>query len=77
MHGVLHERLQMRDLVRAREEQQLAESLRRIYGRQVSVQVTIDPRVLGGLSVQVGHDLYDGTVLHRLSQARNALTGRS
>ncbi len=59
------------------EEQQLAESLRRIYGRQVSVQVTIDPRVLGGLSVQVGHDLYDGTVLHRLSQARNALTGRS
>jgi F-type H+-transporting ATPase subunit delta len=34
----------------------------------------VDPRVLGGVSVLVGSDLYDGTVLRRLNDTRNALT---
>ena len=37
---------------------------------------TVDPSVLGGMSVQVGADLYDGTVLRRLAEARNALAKR-
>jgi F-type H+-transporting ATPase subunit delta len=38
------------------------------------VKTTVDPRVLGGVRVRVGADLYDGTVAHRLAQARNVLT---
>jgi F-type H+-transporting ATPase subunit delta len=36
--------------------------------------VTIDPEILGGLSVQIGSNLYDGTVLRRLVETRAALT---
>ncbi len=56
------------------DEQRLGAQLAQRYGRQVSIQVIIDPEILGGLSVQIGSDLYDGTVLRRLSQARTALT---
>lgn len=55
------------------EEQRLGTALSTRYGRDVSVKTTIDPRVLGGARVQVGADLYDGTVAHRLAQARNTL----
>jgi F-type H+-transporting ATPase subunit delta len=55
------------------EERRLGATLSTRYGRDVSVKTTIDPRVLGGARVQVGADLYDGTVAHRLAQARNAL----
>ena len=34
--------------------------------------MTVDPEVLGGASVRVGSDLYDGTVLRRLNETRNA-----
>jgi F-type H+-transporting ATPase subunit delta len=56
------------------DEARLGTQLARRYGRQVSIQVTVDPEILGGLSIQIGSDLYDGTVLRRLNQARTALT---
>lgn len=56
------------------DEARLGAELARRYGRQVSIQVTVDPEILGGLSIQIGSDLYDGTVLRRLNQARTALT---
>ena len=56
------------------EEARLGGALAQRYGRQVSVRVTVDPEILGGLSVQIGSDLYDGTVLRRLLEARTALT---
>jgi F-type H+-transporting ATPase subunit delta len=58
------------------EEQRLGAALSARYGRDVSVKTTVDPRVLGGLRVRVGADLYEGTVAHRLAQARNALASR-
>ena len=51
----------------------LGAKLSELYGRQVSLKVDVDPAVLGGVSVRVGSDLYDGTVLRRLNEARNAL----
>lgn len=59
--------------LREAEESRLGEALSARYGRDVSVKTTVDPRVLGGARVRVGADLYDGTVAHRLAQARNAL----
>ncbi|WP_212996461.1 F0F1 ATP synthase subunit delta [Winogradskya consettensis] len=54
------------------EEQRLAAKLSDIYGRQVSLKVLVDPSIIGGLSVRVGSDLYDGTILRRLNAARQA-----
>lgn len=56
------------------DERRLGERLAQMYGRRVSVKVTVDPQVIGGLSVRIGSDLYDGTVLRRLTAARTALT---
>ncbi|GHJ50018.1 ATP synthase subunit delta [Catellatospora sp. TT07R-123] len=58
------------------EESRLASSLSGIYGRTISIKVTVDPTVLGGLCVKVGSDLYDGTVAKRLAAVRNALVGK-
>jgi F-type H+-transporting ATPase subunit delta len=54
------------------EEERLAAKLSGIYGRQVSLKIDVDPKVIGGVSVQVGSDLYDGTILRRLNQAKQA-----
>lgn len=60
----------------AEEEQRLVARLSAIYGREVTVKQSVNPEVLGGVSVQVGSDLYDGTVLRRLNESRNALAKR-
>jgi F-type H+-transporting ATPase subunit delta len=54
------------------DEQRLTAKLSDMYGRQVSLKVDVDPRVVGGVSVRVGSDLYDGTVLRRLNEAKQA-----
>jgi F-type H+-transporting ATPase subunit delta len=57
------------------DEERLAARLSQMYGRAVEVKSSVDPSILGGASVRIGHDLYDGTVLRRLLAARAALTG--
>ena len=54
------------------EEQRLAAKLSDMYGRPVSLKIDVDPKVIGGVSVRVGADLYDGTILRRLTEARQA-----
>jgi F-type H+-transporting ATPase subunit delta len=53
----------------------LAAVLKRLYGRQVHLNVDLDPAVLGGLSVRVGDEVVDGTVATRLGQAQRQLAG--
>ncbi|MEV8513154.1 F0F1 ATP synthase subunit delta [Dactylosporangium sp. NPDC051484] len=55
------------------EEQRLADRLAALYGRDVSLKVDVDPRIIGGVRVKVGADLYDGTVARRLAEAKTAL----
>jgi F-type H+-transporting ATPase subunit delta len=47
-----------------------------MYGRAVALKVVVDPSVIGGARVLIGSDLYDGTTLRRLNDARHALTGK-
>lgn len=55
------------------EERTLADKLSQMYGRQVSLKVEVRPEVIGGMSVRIGSDLYDGTVQRRLAEARAGL----
>ena len=57
------------------DEQRLGAKLSELYRREVTVKVTVEPRILGGMSVRVGPDLYDGTILRRLNDTRIALAG--
>lgn len=51
----------------------LTEVLGRIYNHPVSVQLSIDPALLGGLQVAVGDEVIDGAISSRLSAARAGL----
>jgi F-type H+-transporting ATPase subunit delta len=53
----------------------LSTALRRIYGRDIRINLDVDPEVLGGLRIQVGGELIDSTVLARLHIARRSLAG--
>jgi F-type H+-transporting ATPase subunit delta len=58
----------------AEQERRLAATLARIYGRQVSLRVGVDPDVLGGLVVKVNDEVIDGSVVSRLDTVRARLT---
>jgi F-type H+-transporting ATPase subunit delta len=51
----------------------LAETLTRVIGKPVVLQVTVDEAILGSVVVRVGNELFDGSIRSRLEQAREAL----
>ena len=53
--------------------ERLSNVLSRIYGRTISVQLDVDPEVLGGLQIRIGDEVVDGTIVSRLSRAANSL----
>ncbi|MBB4914545.1 F0F1 ATP synthase subunit delta [Streptosporangium saharense] len=67
----------VRSAVDLSEEQRrrLATWLRTSYGRDVHLNVEVDPRVLGGFSVRIGDDLIDTTIAGRIEEVRRRLAG--
>ena len=59
----------------ATQRRRLADALAASYGHQVHLNVVIDPSVMGGISVQIGDELIDGTAANRLAAVRRKLAG--
>jgi F-type H+-transporting ATPase subunit delta len=57
------------------DEQRLASILSRQYGRPVHLNIVLDPDVLGGVRVEIGDDVIEGTVASRLDDARRKIAG--
>ena len=57
------------------ERERLQSALSRQYDRQVHLNVVVDPGLLGGLRVEIGDDVIDGSVAGRLDDARRRLAG--
>ena len=55
------------------QRQRLATALSAIYHRAVQINVVIDAALIGGIRVQVGDEVVDGTILRRLQEAERAL----
>jgi len=53
----------------------LRAALQRIYHRDVVVHIAVEPNLLGGLRIQVGDEIIDGSVAGRLDTLRRALAG--
>jgi F-type H+-transporting ATPase subunit delta len=51
----------------------LASALAAEYGHRVHLNVVIDPKVAGGMTIRIGDDLIDGSVATRLATARRRL----
>ncbi|GAA2821219.1 F0F1 ATP synthase subunit delta [Kitasatospora paracochleata] len=58
-----------------RQKERLAAALAGLYGRQVHLNIDVDPAVQGGVRVQIGDEIIDGTVASRLEGARQGLEG--
>ena len=59
----------------AAQRRRLADALAASYGHQVHLNIVIDPAVVGGISVQIGDELIDGTAARRLAAVRRKLAG--
>ena len=53
----------------------LAQALSRATGRNVDLEVVVDPEILGGVVARVGDEIIDGTVRRRLELALERLAG--
>ena len=57
------------------DQQRLAAGLQRQYGRPVHLNIVVDPAVIGGIRVEIGDDVIDGTISSRLDDARRKIAG--
>jgi ATP synthase F0 subunit b len=55
------------------QQERLSQVLSRVYGHPVTVQMQLDPKLLGGLSISVGDEIIDGTLSSRLASAQTQL----
>jgi F-type H+-transporting ATPase subunit delta len=76
-----HRREQLIAVVRVATEltpqqrQRLARVLVAQHGQGVHLNVVLDPTIVGGMSVQIGDELIDGTAASRLAEIRRRLAG--
>lgn len=59
----------------AAQVERVAAGLTAQYGRNLRVNQILDPAIIGGLRVQIGDDVFDGSVATRLSELRLQLAG--
>ena len=53
--------------------EKLRVALTKEVGKEVHINIEIDPKVLGGMSIRYGDEIIDGTVINRLTEASRAL----
>lgn len=59
----------------AKQRARLAAALSKQVGREVELNVIVDPAIVGGIQVLIGDELIDGSIASKLEQARRKLAG--
>lgn len=57
------------------QKQRLGAVLAKLYGRAMHLNLDVDPTVLGGITVQVGDEVINGSIAERLDEATRRLAG--
>ncbi|MEW2401395.1 F0F1 ATP synthase subunit delta [Streptomyces sp. NPDC046862] len=52
-----------------RQKQRLGAALAKLYGRRMHLNIDVDPEVVGGIRVQVGDEVINGSIADRLEDA--------
>ncbi|MBG0852479.1 F0F1 ATP synthase subunit delta [Streptomyces spinoverrucosus] len=55
------------------QKQRLGAALAKLYGRQMHLNIDVDPEVLGGIRVQVGDEVINGSLADRIADAERRL----
>ena len=53
----------------------LAAALASQLGRQVHLNIELDPELVGGMTIRIGDTVYDGSIARRLGEAQRRLAG--
>lgn len=72
--NILHVALTTAVAVSDEQQQRIVESLKKRFGRQVRLDVQIDPGLIGGARLQVGDRVIDGSVRTGLDKLATALS---
>ncbi|WP_300682437.1 F0F1 ATP synthase subunit delta [Nocardioides sp.] len=59
----------------AEQQTRLAAVLAKQYGREIHLNTLIDPAVIGGIKIEIGDDVIDGSISNKLDDAQRALAG--
>ncbi|MEU0393173.1 F0F1 ATP synthase subunit delta [Streptomyces sp. NPDC006208] len=57
------------------QKQRLGAGLARMYGREMHLNLEVDPSVLGGIQVRVGDEVINGTIADRIAEAKRRIAG--
>ncbi|MFG2295617.1 F0F1 ATP synthase subunit delta [Streptomyces sp. NPDC048603] len=57
------------------QKQRLGAVLAKLYGREMHLNLDVDPEVLGGITVRVGDEVIDGSIAERLAEASRRMAG--
>ena len=52
---------------------ELVTNLKKKYGRDLTTEFVVNPKLLGGMRIRVGSDVWDGTVRNRLERLQQEL----
>jgi len=73
--GIVRARVTAAHTLDAAQQQALAKKLQDITGKQIRMEIGVDPSLIGGVIAQVGSTIYDGSVRQRLEAFKNKLVG--
>jgi F-type H+-transporting ATPase subunit delta len=58
----------------AREQEKLSKSLAKEYGKEIRLKNVIDPSIIGGIVINVGDKVYDGSLKTKLNVMKRTIT---
>ena len=73
--GIVRARITTARTLDSAQQQELARKLQEVTGKQVRMEVAIDPSLIGGMVAQVGSTIYDGSVRQQLNAFKTRLVG--
>ena len=71
--GILRARVTSAHSLDPSEQRELAARLEQATGKQIRMEVTVDPSLIGGMVAQVGSTIYDGSVRQQLQAFKSRL----
>ena len=77
VQGRVHARVTVAREASEAEVKDIAARLSRLFGKDVVPHMAVDPSIMGGLVVNVGDTVLDGSVRKRLATLRRRMLGRS
>jgi F-type H+-transporting ATPase subunit delta len=72
--GIVRARVTSAQLLDAGQQKELSARLEKATGKQIRMEVAVDPGLIGGVVAQVGSTIYDGSVRQQLQAFKDRLS---